>query len=188
MPSVFPENDSDLKIKVENDRSFVSDTAVYFKEIEIKEGITASFSGGGPFHIDKLKVKKGAVLNLGAGTYFVNKYEEFEEDSQLTLSSTPVELHIGDKFKVEKKRIVLNAGGSVDGFRVYLHEDAEFKAKEMEFTGLLYGPKSKKIEVEKATVTGAIITSGETKLKKELAITYTEEDQAAVSATIITSE
>jgi hypothetical protein len=184
VPSVFPENDSDLKIKVENDRSFVSDTAVYFKEIEIKEGITASFSGGGPFHIDKLKVKKGAVLNLGAGTYFVNKYEEVEEDSQLTLSSTPVELHIGDKFKVEKKRLVLNAGGSVDGLRVYLHEDAEFKAKEMEFTGLLYGPDSKKIEVEKATVTGAIITSGETKLKKKADITYTETDQALVGLTV----
>jgi hypothetical protein len=184
VPSVFPENNSDLKVKVEYDRSFVSDTAVYFKEIEIKKGKTASYSGGGPFHIDKLKVKEGAVLNLGAGTYFVNKYEEVEEDSQLTLSSTPVTLHIGDKFKVEKKRIVLNAGGSVDGFRVYLHEDAEFKAKEVDFTGVLYGPVSKKIEVEKATVTGAIITSGEAKLKKKADITYTQTDQALVGLTV----
>ena len=45
---------------------------MYFKEIEIKEGITASFSGGGPFHIDEFVVEEGAVLNLGAGTYFVN--------------------------------------------------------------------------------------------------------------------
>ena len=68
--------------------------------------------------------------------------------------------------------------------RVYLHEDAEFKAKEVEFTGLLYGPESKKIEVDKATVTGAIITSGEVKLKKEAAITYTQTDQALVGLTV----
>jgi hypothetical protein len=184
VPSVFPENDSDVKIKVEYDRSFVSDTAVFFKEIEIKKGITASFSGGGPFHIDKLKVKKDATLNLGAGIYFVNTFEMKDEDARLDPSSTPVTLHIGDKFKVEKKRIVINAGGSVDGFRVYLHEDAEFKAKEVEFTGLLYGPESKKIEVEKATVTGAFITSGETKLKKKADITYTQTDQALLSLTV----
>jgi hypothetical protein len=191
VPSVFPENNSDVKVKVEYDRFFVSDTKDKeensFKEIEIEKGQSASFiitSGGGPFHINKLKVKKGAVLNLGAGAYFVKELEMNEEDAQLNLTSTPVTLHIGKKFKVEKKRIVLNAEGSVDGFRVYLHEDAEFKAKEMELTGLLYGPDSKKIEVEKATVTGAIITSGEVKLKKDTAISYTETDQALVGLTI----
>ncbi len=72
-----------------------------------------------------------------------------DDDARINLSTTPVALHIGDKFKVEAKRLILNKEGSVDSFRVYLHEDAEFKGKEMDFTGLLYGPDSKKVEVEK---------------------------------------
>jgi dienelactone hydrolase len=191
VPPVFPENESERKVKVEYDRSFVSDTKDKeknsFKEIEIKNGQSASFiitSTGGPFHIDKLKVKKDATLKLGAGTYFVNTFEMKDEAARIDLSSTPVVLHIGDKFKVENKRLFLNAGGSVDGLRVYLHLDAEFKAKEMDFTGVLYGPASKKVEVKEATVTGAIITSGEVKLKKKAAITYTQTDQALVGLTV----
>ncbi len=42
--------------------------------------------------------------------------------------------------------------------------------------------------MEKATLRGAVITTGEVNLKQETAIIYTEEDQKAVSATIITSE
>jgi hypothetical protein len=185
VPSVFPPNSSKVKLKVsDQDPPFVSDTAVFFKEIEIEKEQTASFSGGGPFHIDKLKVKKGAVLKLGAGTYFFNEFDMKDDDARVNLSSTPVTLHIGKKFKVEAKRLTLNPGGSVDSFRVYLHQDAEFKAKEMEYTGLLYGPDSKKVEVEKATVTGAIIISGEVKLKKKAAITYTQTDQALVGLTV----
>jgi len=37
---------------------FVSDTAVFFKEVEIKEAQSASFSGGGPFLIDTLVGEK----------------------------------------------------------------------------------------------------------------------------------
>ncbi len=185
VPSLFPENSSEVKIKVsDKDPPFDSDTAVFFKEIEIEKEQSASFINGGPFHIDKLKVKKGATLNLGAGTYFVNVFDMKDDDARLNLISTPVALHIGDTFKVESKRLILNSGGSVDGFRVYLHRDAEFKAKDMDFTGVLYGPDSKKVEVKEATVEGAIIISGEVKLNKKMAITYTETDQALVSLTI----
>ena len=69
---------------------------MFFKEIEIKEEQSASFSGGGPFHIDKLKVKKGAVLKLGAGTYFVNKFDMKDDDARIKLLSTPVVLQIGE--------------------------------------------------------------------------------------------
>jgi hypothetical protein len=65
-----------------------------------------------------------------------------------------------------------------------LHQGAEFKAKEMEFTGVLYGPDSKRVEVEKTIVKGAIVISGEVKIKKETAITYTETEQALVGLTI----
>ena len=189
VPPVFPPNSSKIKIKVtDQDPPFVSDTAVFFKEIEIEKEQSASFSGGGPFHIDRFRVKKGAVLNLGAGIYFVNTFDMKDDDARINLTGTPVELHIGDKFKVEAKRLALNKEGSVDGLRVYLHQDAEFKAKEMDFTGLLYGPESKKVEVEKATVSGAIIISGEVKIKKETAISYTETDQALVGLTISITE
>ena len=78
------------------------------------------------------------------------------------------------------------SGGTVAGFRVYLHRDAEFRGVNVNFTGVIYGPAARKVDVEKATLRGAVITTGEVNLKQETAITYTEEDQRSVSATIIT--
>jgi hypothetical protein len=114
VPPVFPPNSSKVKIKVtDEDPPFVSDTAMFLKEIEIEKAQSASFSGGGPFHIDRLRVKKGGVLNLGVGTYFVNTFDMKDDDARINLSTTPVALHIGDTFKVEAKRLIPNAEGSV---------------------------------------------------------------------------
>ena len=87
---------------------------------------------------------------------------------------------------MEAKRLILNAGGSVDGFRAYLHQDAEFKSVNVNFTGVIYDPAARKVDVKKSNLSGAILTSGQVKLKQETAITFTEEDQRSVSATIIT--
>ena len=60
-----------------------------FKEVKIKEEQSVSFSGGCPFHIDQLEEKKEAILNLGAGTYFVKKLET-ADDARINLVPRPI--------------------------------------------------------------------------------------------------
>ena len=60
VPTVFPRNASEIEIKVSaQDPPFVSNTAVFFKGVEIEKEESGSFRGR-PFHIDKLK-KKTAI-------------------------------------------------------------------------------------------------------------------------------
>ncbi len=108
------------------------------------------------------------------------------DDARIKITSEPVTLHIGKALKLDGKRLTVNAEGPAAGLCVYLHRGAGFKGVNLNFTGVIYGPEGKKAEMEKATLRGTIITSGEVKLKKETAITYTEEDQRSVSATINT--
>ncbi len=78
----------------------------------------------------------------------------------------------------------INQGGSVTGLRVYLHTDGEFIALQgVDFTGMVYGPNSKKIKMEKnVDFHGLAITGGELELKEGVSITYIVGDQAAVGS------
>lgn len=186
VPAEFPRNSSHKNIKPESNTFLISsDSPVFYKEIEVKEDHTLRFNGGGPFHIDELKLKKRATVEFAAGTYFIKEFE-LEDGVQIVIASEPVKLHIGKKFKIDGKTTVINQGGKVDGLTVFLHEDSEFKAKSIDFTGLIYGSECKKIELEKMTLHGAVIAGCEIKLKKDLDITYTEADREAISRMIIT--
>ena len=101
----------------------------------------------------------------------------------MIVTSGPVILHIGDKADIDKE-VVFNDGGSVSDLQVMLHQDAEFKAeKELEFTGIIYGPQAKKVEIEKdSTLTGAIVTGGEVKIEKDVSFTLTPAQQSEIGA------
>lgn len=59
VPSSFPQNGSNLIVNVSaHDPPFDYDSAVFFKKIKIKQNESARFTGGGPFHISKLNIKK----------------------------------------------------------------------------------------------------------------------------------
>jgi hypothetical protein len=180
-PPTFPVNTSTTDA-TEADSPFVSATEVFFKKITVAKNQAVTFSGGGPFHIDRLDVKKDAALTMAAGTYFIDTLN-IAKNIVLTVTSAPVILHIGDTADI-KKDVVMNAGGTVGGLRVYLHANAEFKgAKNLAFTGLIYGPTTKKVDLKKDTVFhGAIITGGDITIAKDAALIYTATDQVAVSA------
>ena len=182
-PPTFPANSSNI-VATEADSPFVSSTEIFFKEIKIEKNQSATFSGGGPFHIDELKLEDDATINLAGGTYFIKKLSMDKKRTQLIVTSEPVILHIGDEFKLSEEDIKVNAGGSVTGLRVFLHDDAEVKGeKGLEFTGLLYGPQAKKVELKEDVIfRGAIIIDGEIKLEKDITLIYTTADQVAVSA------
>jgi len=180
-PPTFPTNTSNTDA-IEADSPFVHATEVFYKKIKVRKNSTVVFDGGGPFHIDVLDVKKNVTLNFAAGTYFIDTLK-IDKDTVFNLTSEPVILHIGHAGKV-KKDVVINSGGTVAGLRVFLHAGATFKAdKGLNFTGVVYGPTNKEVKVNKDTLfRGAIITGGKIKLDKNIAITYTVADQAAVSA------
>ena len=109
-----------------------------------------------------------------------------DDDIRINITSEPVTLHIGESIKMDAKRLIVKSAGTAAGFRVYLHRDADFVGASVDFTGVIYGPGARKVEVEDATLRGAIITAGRVQSIEETAITYTQEDQRSVSATIIT--
>jgi len=180
-PQTFPANASNTDA-TEVDSPFLSSTAIFFKKITVAKNQSVTFSGGGPFHIDTLDVKKDAMLHFAAGTYYIDTLK-LDKNTVMHVTSAPVILHIGDKADV-KKDVVMNPGGTVAGLRVFLHANAEFKGdKNLVFTGLIYGPATKKVDLKKDTVFhGAIITGGEITIDKDAALTYTAADQVAVSA------
>lgn len=82
---------------------------------------------------------------MAAGTYFVKELDMKKGNgARINIISEPVKLHIGKKFKVSAKQVSFNKGGRVTGFTVYLHRDSSFEAKEIDFTGVIYGPENKK--------------------------------------------
>ncbi len=182
-PPTFPVNTAaNGDDATEADSPFVASTDLYFDEVKIGKDESATFSGGGPFHINKLEIDDRGTLNLEAGTYFIDEFKIHKEVTVNVLSE-PVLLHIGDKIEFDKD-VTMNGGGNVIGLQVFLHDGAEFKGDNgLDFTGLILGPKAKKVELKNDTLFhGAIVTSGEVKIKKGTQITYTAADQAAVNA------
>jgi len=180
-PSSFPNNSSSLEAD-EDDSPFHHTSQKYYKEIEVDEDETVTFTGGGPFHIEKLEVKKESTIKLAAGTYYVDEFK-LNDEVELIVTSTPVYLHIGDKLEL-KKEVEMNKSGTVAGLVVYLHDDAELKIdKESEFVGAVYGPQVKKVELKEDVVfRGVIVIDGDVKLDKKVAVTYTSSHATTVAA------
>jgi len=70
-PPTFPTNNSSTEA-TDAASPFVHEEEVFYKQVTIREGKSATFTGGGPFHIDKLKLKKDATMHLAQGVYFIN--------------------------------------------------------------------------------------------------------------------
>ena len=179
-PASFPANPSSTDAD-QDDSPFVASSAVYYDDVEVAKNSSASFSGGGTFHIGKLTVEDGATISLAAGVYFVDELE-MKKDASLAVTSNDVLLHIGSKMDVDKN-VGLNVGGSVTALQVMLHSGAEFKAgKDLRLAGLLLGPQADKIDIDKdAVIHGAIISGAEVKLDKDAEIVFTAADQSAVA-------
>jgi len=189
-PTSFPSNTTSADIKSNISFTVNSSVETFYDELTLeKENTSMTFTGGGPFHIDKLETKKGkATINFSAGIYYINELKLKKEDTTINIISEPVIIHIGEKFEIEKEDTNINKNGNVDGFIIYLHSNAKFEAKDsdLDFTGIIYGPDVDEVKFTKEDVNfhGAIIVSGDKiKIEKEgFSLTYTAEDQAAVNA------
>jgi hypothetical protein len=189
-PASFPSNTETADIKSNTSFSISSSTEIYYDELKLnKKDTSITFTGGGPFHIDKLEIKKeNSVINFAAGTYYINTLKIKKDDSVINITSEPVIIHIGTEFNVQGEDVDINKSGNVDGLIVYLHSGAKFvSSKEnLDLTGVIYGPNIDQVFFLKKNVSihGAIIAGGgkiESK-KQNLSLTYSVSDQTAVNA------
>ena len=182
-PPSFPGNSSGVDANA-GDGPFTSEVAVFYNKITLQPNTITTFSGGGPFHIKELIVQDGATVILEQGVYFVSKLDVGHTGSQLIVGSAPSIVHVGTEVKAAGLNDRMNADGAVTDLRIYLHDNAEFKGgKGLIFTGLLYGPGAKQVELkENVTFHGAILIGGKSKIENAVSLTYTPFDQNAVSA------
>lgn len=187
-PSSFPSKSFNDELEIDSTNILNSTVKDTYKKIEITQSyIDVTFSGGNPFYIEELKVdKKNVVLNFAPGTYYIDKFEINAEE--VTINTSPsVIFHIGDSFKIAGASTKLNDNGNVDDLLVYLHSGAKFESvkKELDFTGLIYGPDVGEVIIkgQDSTIHGAIIVSeGEIKIEgKDTSFIYTPADQTAIS-------
>lgn len=195
-PSTFPANTT-WNINVPSvDTSFNSEGEAYYGAIILNSPNTsASFTGGGPFHIKYLATNnENATINLAAGTYYINDLTLNGKNSKINITSSPVYLHIGDRFWINPFSTVgintaeINSNGNVEDFIVYMHSNSYFAsaAQYLNFTGLIYGPEAANIVFYSGNINfhGAIITGrgNITIAGTPFTQTYTSADQAAINA------
>ena len=160
-PSEFPDNPSTVD-RGHSDAPFVSTGEVYYDDVSVGAGRSVSFSGGGVFHVDRLRVGEQATLRMAAGTYYVDELRMDDLSNLVVDGGGPVVLHIGSRFEVED-RVDINRGGSVTGLQVMLHDGSEFRSDDfLDFAGILYGPEADRVEIDRfADVEGLIAIGGD---------------------------
>jgi len=184
LPSLEPDNfpgNSSTDDANEGNAPFDSNVKSDYKNITIDNNANVNFTGADPFNINTLTVENGSTINLASGTYYIDKLD-LKKDAILNIINPSVRLHIGTEFKVDGNNVAVNSSGSVAGLVVFLHQNARFKSEKnnFNFTGVVYGPDSDEVEIKNATFHGAIITGGDIQLQNTDFI-YTTEDQTAVA-------
>lgn len=156
-----------------------------YNDIDVNANAELSFTGGGPFYIDRLRAEDTATINFDAGTYFIDRLEVRDDDVTINVNG-PVRIFIGDRFTTGNNddRLSVNAGGAVSDLVVFLYPNARFDmdGEFLDFTGVIYGPQSGDIKIDdNSTVKGAIIGGDELDLDDDVSIIYTPAVAAAVA-------
>ena len=162
-----------------------------YNEINVNANAELSFTGGGPFYIDRLRVEEGATIDFNAGTYFIDRLEVRGDAATITTNGF-VRLFIGDRFTTNNNgdNLTVNATGTVSDLVVFLYPNARFDmdGEALNFTGVIYGPQSGDIKInDDSTITGAIIGGDKIELDEGVTIIYNDTVKAAV-ASITTCE
>lgn len=198
IPSSFPANPSGEHIHIDTSNSpatFEHSTDVYYHDIEGRGvGVEINLTGGGPYHLNELfATTDSVVINLSAGTYYIDQFEVYAGADNVTLniSCGPVILHIGTRFDVNGKNFKVNVyDNNVANFQVYLHNGAKFTSTDsgLDFTGQIDGPSNVSqvlIGGTNNSFHGAIKVSGAAIdiTNTGTSFIYTEADQTAESTT-----
>ena len=181
-PSTLPANGSSTDDTLSNNETINATTDVFYDEVEVINSRTANLTGGGPFHIRKLKIEDDGTLNIAAGTYYIDELE-IKDSGTLNITSEPVRFYIGDKVEVDSDNGV--TGSTVAGFQVLMLDGSDDVKLEgnSSFTGMIYAPYGAKIELkDDAVVNAQLVTTGELKIKDDAALTFSAADSTAVSS------
>jgi len=162
-PAVFPSNSSSNNLNPSSDITYNSTTDISYGDITLNTSATsATFTGGGPFHIKTLKPNSpNTVVNLAAGSYYIDKLIMNGSASKINITSGPVFLHIGNELKLASNDLSINEGGKVQDLIVYLHDSAKLTANgsASKITAYIYGPKAGDITIGNNNIrlNGAVI-------------------------------
>jgi len=150
-----------------------------YNNIRVRQNATLDFTGGGPFYINNLRADRGATINFNAGTYFIDQVDVLGRDVNIGVNGS-VRLFIGNRFRSNNNNnnvdnLSINAGGNVADLVVFLYPSARFEmdGNNLNFTGVIYGPQSGDIKINKdSTITGAIIGGDKIKLDDNVTVNY----------------
>ncbi|MCP4005185.1 MAG: DUF2341 domain-containing protein [bacterium] len=182
-PATFPTNSSSLD-QNENDSPFTSSTDVYYDKITINNNNSATFSGGGPFHINELEIHRNATANLEAGIYYIGILDMHRSNATLNVVSDTVIIHIGNTVDAHAQRASINSGGSVTGLQIFMHSGTSgMHGENSDFTGIIYGFTNAKYEIKQdSTFHGVLLVEDEAEVDGNVDWTYTTADKALVAA------
>jgi len=196
-PDTFPATGTQ-DINIANGTSLTIDTSgtppgippgnpnALYDEIRVRNNATVTFTGGGPFYIDRLRADNNATINFNAGTYYIDQLDVTNDDVDINVTGE-VRIYIGDRFTTGNNddNLSVNAGGNVSDLVVFLYPNAEFdmEGEDLSFTGVIYGPNSGDIKInDNSTIKGAIIGGDEIELDEDVNIIYDATVAAAVAS------
>ena len=111
-----------------------------------------------PGSYDAVKIRNGASITLGPGTYIFDKLD-IAGGATIKLSGDgPVKIYIWDEMNVSNGSRVSSSDVSPSRFQVYLAPGAKYdQSGGTELSGVIYGPGAKTELSNSATVYGAVI-------------------------------
>jgi MSHA biogenesis protein MshQ len=179
-PPSFPNNPSSVKLD-EGDSPIDGSSEIFLEKVDVAKNSSLTFTGEGPFHIEKLKVDQGSSVNFSAGTYFIDKID-IKENVILNFEDQ-VRLHIGDEFKIDQG-VGLNNGSNPSRLLIFLHENAKFESdKNTVISSVIVGVNNDKVKLEQGvSFTGAILTDGKVELKKNMQLNLSPAQQIEIGS------
>jgi MSHA biogenesis protein MshQ len=182
-PATFPGTGS-TDLNLSGTQTINSAVQASFDDITLGNNSIVTFTGGGPFYIDRLQVGRNVTLTFEAGIYFIDDFIVNRDNVNIITNGT-VRIYIRTEFNSSGgNNLTINNGGSAADFVMFLYPGAVFNAdgKELNYTGVIYGPNSGDIEIEEdAVITGAIIGGGDIEIGEDTQLIYTPTVAAQVA-------
>ncbi|MFN3237024.1 MAG: DUF6701 domain-containing protein [Pseudomonadales bacterium] len=177
-PASFPDNSSRTDLD-EDDSPLDGADEIFLDDITVGNDRTFTFTGAGPFHIDRLRIRDRATVIFSAGTYFIDTLDA-GNDSRIT-AEYPTRIHIKDEFDIGD-RFRLNTAGDPQDLIVFLHSNAEFESgNDSRVTAVLLGDNNRRIRLrDRTNFTGMILSDGKVELKNDVTLNLSTTELSAI--------
>jgi hypothetical protein len=177
-PASFPNNSESADLD-DGDSPLDGAEEVFVDNITVGNDRTFTFTGAGPFHIDRLRLRDRATVNFSAGTYFINRLDT-GNDSTIT-AEYPTRIHIADELDLGD-RFRLNSSGDPQDLIVFLHDNADFvSGNDSQLAAVLLGHNNQRVRLnDRTSFTGMIVSDGKVELKNDVSLNLSSTELTAI--------